>query len=494
MKFKVFYFVLMLVLSGTQLLAQSMLKKSFSLVQDDHPFSNMLYGNGIVDLIAKDSVLWVATGYGLSKAVYDPQTNDWQWQSLTEKDYRSKGGVSAFGYMDEQTFWIATAFDTLTSASEQSLPAGGGLSYTRDGGKTWVHIPQPVDSLNNNANNILSPTTTVIQNLIYDMAFVDSTIWIASFGGGLRRSDDMGKTWQVVTTDGLPFSALQNLNHRAFSLLSVNDTLWVGTAGGISKTADNGQTWERFVFNADNPLTISGNFVVALAYQPAKNAVWAATIQAEDTSEFRAVSVTYDGGKTWQRLLSDEDIFAHNFAFYGEQVFIAADKGMYVYSPDQDKWDVITAIQDMDSGNEIFQPEYYSVTVQMWKDFHFVWLGNADGLAVKQLNDPLADWRVIRSFVSTNIRTKPAVYAYPVPFSPSRHLFIRFEYDANKGLDEPIRIYDFAMDQVAEIPISNLKPKWDGTNFKGDVVASGVYFFRARVNGKVTWGKIVVVN
>ncbi|HHE55711.1 MAG TPA: hypothetical protein ENL21_08005 [Caldithrix abyssi] len=491
MKLKLFSLIFVLAIVGSQLLAQAMLKKSFSLAQDEHPFANTLYGNGIVDIVSKDSVVWIATGYGLSKAVFNPQTNDWSWQSFTEKDYKGKGGVSAFGYMDEQTFWIATAFDTMTQASDESLPAGSGLSYTRDGGKTWVHVPQPVDSVN---EPNYAPTTTVIQNLIYDLAFIDSAIWIASFGGGLRRSDDMGKSWRVVTTDGKFFSSLQNLNHRAFSLLAVNDTLWVGTAEGISKSSDNGQTWERFVFDAQNPNTISGNFVVALAYQPAANAVWAATIQAEDTSEFRAVSVTYNGGKTWQRKLVEEDIFAHNFAFYGQEAFVAADKGLYHYLPEKDEWEIITDIQDFQSGNEIFQPEYYSVNVQSWKNFDFVWLGNADGLAVKALGDATAQWRVFRSFVSTKIRKEQAVYAYPVPFSPSRHLYVRFEYDSDQSLDEPIRIYDFAMDLVKEIPQSNLKPKWDGTNFKGDVVASGVYFFRAKVNGKVTWGKIVVVN
>jgi len=73
-------------------------------------------------------------------------------------------------------------------------------------------------------------------------------------------------------------------------------------------------------------------------------------------------------------------------------------------------------------------------------------------------------------------------------------LYIRFEYDTNKHLDEPIKIYDFAMDPVAEIPVGDLKPKWDGKNSRGDVVASGVYFFRAKVDGKVTWGKIVIIN
>ena len=222
--------------------------------------------------------------------------------------------------------------------------------------------------------------------------------------------------------------------------------------------------------------------------------MWAATIQAEDTAETRGVSVTYDGGKTWQRLLVDKDVFAHNFAFYGQDAYVATDKGLFWYSAAQDKWDSLTTIQDFESGNEIFQPEYYSVAVQQWGMHAFLWVGNSDGLAVRDLQNPAAPWKVIRSFVSTKIRKKPEVYAYPSPFSPSRHLYIRFEYDTDKHLDGPIKIYDFAMDPVAEIPIGDLKPKWDGKNSRGDQVASGVYFFRAKLDGKVTWGKIVIIN
>ncbi len=486
----VFIFVIALLIN--QLGAQTLLKQSFKMVEDGGPFAHTLYGNGIVDLVVKDSVLWAATGYGLSKAVYNAQTGDWEWTTFTSKDYIGKGGVSAMGYMDDQTFWISTAFDTVTSVSEESLPAGSGLSYTRDGGKTWHHVPQPVDS---KYEQNYAPTTTVIQNLTYDIAFVDSTIWIASFGGGLRRSDDMGQTWKVVTTDSLFFSSLNNLNHRAFSLLSVNDTaLWVGTAGGISKSTDDGQSWQRYVFKKGNPYSITGNFVVALAWQKEANTVWASTIEAEDTAETRGVSVTYDGGKTWRHLLMDEDVFTHNFAFYGNDAFVATDKGLYWFHADQKKWEKITNIQDFDSGNEIFQPEYYSVAVQEWANHAYLWVGNSDGLAVHDLTTANAPWKVIRSFVSTKIRKEPAVYAYPSPFSPSRHLYIRFEYDTDKHLDEPIQIYDFAMDPVAKVPVTNLKPKWDGKNSRGDTVASGVYFFRAKVDGKVTWGKIVIIN
>ena len=73
-------------------------------------------------------------------------------------------------------------------------------------------------------------------------------------------------------------------------------------------------------------------------------------------------------------------------------------------------------------------------------------------------------------------------------------LYIRFVLDEDKTLDEPIKIYDFAMDKVASISADDLKPKWDGRNLNGETAASGVYFFRAKAGGKVTWGKIVIIN
>jgi hypothetical protein len=486
---------ILLILSGLGLLqAQSLLKSSYRLQGEGAASNGRLIGNGIVDLLPKDSLIWAATGYGLNLGNYNEQAQDWVWETYRTKEYIGKGGVSAMGYMDDSTLWIATAFDT--TAQDEELPAGGGLSYTRDNGKSWTHVRQPVDSKDEDR---YAPTTTVIQNLTYDIAFIDSTIWIASFGGGLRRSNDLGKTWQVVTTDGKFFSSLANLNHRAFSLLSVDgnkdgtgDTLWVGTADGISKSSDNGSTWTRFEFSKDDTLTISGNFVVALAYQEANHTIWAATIQAENSDEIRAVSISRDWGKTWQRLLINSQLFSHNFAFNGQTAYIASDHGLYWQMMEAGAWDSTTAIQDLKSGDEIFQQEYYSVAVQQDQGIPRLWAGNSDGMATRPLAGSDTDWRVIRSYVTISERPKPAVYGYPSPFSPSRHLYIRFE--AGAAFDKPIRIFDFGMNEVAEIPLTELKPKWDGKSNGGGVVASGVYFFRATTGGQTTWGKIVVIN
>ena len=308
----------------------------------------------------------------------------------------------------------------------------------------------------------------------------------------------MGKTWQVVTTDGLFFSSNAHYNHRAFSLLSVEDTLWVGTAEGISKTPDNGQTWERFTFSETDSNTISGDFVVALAYQKETHSIWAATVNTDKkAAEFRAVSKSSDWGKSWQRLLTEDNLFAHNFAFHGEAVYVASDLGLNYSNDAGENWqDPLTTLQDHISGHEIFQEEYYSAAVQDMDDETLLWLGSSDGLAYIIATDNLqsADWSIVRSFVSTKVRSTPKVYAYPSPFSPSRHYYARFQFDEGGVLNGSIKIFDFAMDQVVAIPSDGFQPKWDGRNDAGDTVASGVYFFRAKIDGKVTWGKIVVIN
>jgi hypothetical protein len=472
------------------LYGQAFYKQSFSLGDEENGGTGgYLLGNGIVDMLVQDSVLWASTGFGLNRTGDAGIT----WTSFTTADYIGKGGISSMAFMDDSTLWVATAFDT--TAQDEDLPAGGGLSYTRNGGETWFHLPQPVDSRD---EEDYKPTTTVIQNLTYDIAFVDSTAWIASFGGGLRRSDDMGQTWQVVTTDGNPFSSLDYLNHRAFSLLSENGNLWVGSADGISKSVDNGQTWERFT-SSNQEYPLSGNFVVALGYQEATNAVWAATIEAVDTSEVRAVSRTTNGGITWEVFLPG--IFAHNFAFDGHRVYVVADEGVFLSEDDGKTWYQVPPIRDAQTGEEILTDAFYSAGVQQTPGETRLWLGSAGGLATTIDNG--YSWKVIRSFISTTVRTKPKVYAYPSPFAPDVTGFVRFQYDVSRSAEVKIDIYNFAMehvvtlrDQQFAVDASSMdrSTKWDGTDDSGNRVASGVYFFRANVDGETTWGKLVVIN
>ncbi len=468
-------------------------------LQSEEPDRNGLIGNGITDLFWYDpgSVLYAGTGYGLSMTSDDGST----WQNFTPAEYGGKGGISALTVAMDGTVWIATGYDT-TVQGDQTLSAGGGLRYRKPGSTEWAFIPQPKDARTDTANG-MRPTTTHVQNVTYDIALLDTQIWIASFGGGIRRSLDGGNTWEVITTDGLPFSALDYLNHRGFSAMTENGNIWIGTAGGISKSTDGGNSWSRYYVGSDqipDPDGISGNWIIGLAYNPWDNSVWAVTLSTGG-EEFNSISRTLDGGRTWDNFLVQElsdGTFARNIAFFDNAIYVATEKGVYKSVNDSQSWYLFPQIKDPVSGEQLLTNTFYSVaTAPSPGNFHRLWVGSSDGLAVTADNG--YSWTVFRSFVSTRERTKPAVYAYPNPFSPERETRIRFQYDVLQPTDVEIEIFNFAMEKVVSIKKSEAttgdrSAYWDGRDSNGRFVDNGVYFFRADVGGKINWGKIVVIN
>jgi photosystem II stability/assembly factor-like uncharacterized protein len=445
-----------------------------------------LKSNSITDIIVVDeNTIWLGTGKGLSKTEDAGKT----WQTYNEENGIGRGGVSVIAIKDS-LIWVATAFDTLIL--EEHEPAGGGLSYSTDYGETWTHINQPFPRSD----------WTIINNVTYDIAIIDSTVWIASFGGGLLKSSDMGKTWVVRPPDNYNFNPDQYLNHRVFSLLAVGDTLWVGTAEGINVSYDAGKTWNTQFTHQNQEQPISGNFVVSLALQQIgdRQIIWAGTANAEDPDEFRATSWTEDGGIAWKTAL--ESKFAWNFTFDGEIVYAATDSGLWK-SPDAgETWDVFPQIVDDVVREKFYTIEYYSVGVTPNK---VLWVGSADGLAYS--NDNGLNWNILRAFIKPGLEGEPRVYAYPNPFSSLRHNliggdgFIRFQFNTNTTTRAKVRIFDFAMDLITTIddgqtyPAGDWSIAWNGKTADGKLLANGVYFYQLDLEGEGKyWGKIIIID
>lgn len=471
--------ILFLIVTVDPLRAQTVPKIAYFFGKEPMPG---LASNSVTDIVIYDGTIWLGTGGGLSRSTDGGLT----WESFGQEHGLGKGGVSALAVRDD-IIWVATSFDTLT-ADAGKLPAGGGLSYSTDGGTTWNWLPQP------------GPTN--VQNVTFDIALLDDTVWITSWGGGLRKSDNLGITWEVVTPDTFFFDPLGNLNHRAFSVIVVDTVLWVGTAGGINKSMDRGDTWVNFS-HQNQPQPISGNFVVALAHQRTggRDILWAATINAEDPDEFRAVSKSIDGGLSWTTTL--EGIFAHNFAFDDSVVYVVADKGLFKSIDGGQTWAVFPPVRDRTTGEAFYTEEFFSVGVAA---NHAVWAGGPDGLAVTE--DDGLNWRIIRAAQPVGVEGTPQTYAYPNPFSPLRHLqaggdgHVRFQYRTNSSTQVTVRVYDFAMKLVATVTENKPIPApgdhsevWNGRNEKGEVVANGVYFYRIDVQGEGSyWGKVIVLD
>ena len=441
-----------------------------------------LRSNSISDVVVHRGEIWLGTNKGLSRS----QDGGTTWVTYTHRDGLPRGGVSAIAVTDG-IIWVATSIDSLVP--EGLLPAGGGLSYSTNNGATWNYVPQP------------TPFNTVIQNVTYDIALHETGVWIASFGGSVHTSADFGLSWRDEPPDSFFLDVANNLNHRAFSVINAEGVLYIGTAEGVNKSLDGGQTWTNFS-HQNQAQPISGNFVVALGQQKwrGQEYIWAATINAEDENEFRAVSVSSDGGYSWRVTLEDE--FSHNFAFDDSVAYVVSDNGLFKSVDFGRSWAKFPPVVDQETGQPYLSAELFAVGVLEDR----IIAGGPDGLA--STNDNGITWKVERGSVAAGESGEPRTYAYPNPFSPFRYNqlrgdgHVRFQFNTAKATAVTIKIFDFAMDLVHEVVSSKPVPApgnhsevWDGKNRRGDVVANGVYFYRVELEGDgVHWGKLIVLD
>jgi hypothetical protein len=342
----------------------------------------------------------------------------------------------------------------------------------------------------------------------------------------------MGASWQrvVIPPDNLnsikptdtldfclqpvagKFCSENNLNYRVFSVISINDTtLYVGTAGGINKSTDGGISWTKFThLNQDNPIT--GNFVVAMAYDTVKKYVWAATWQAEGSTESYGASSTSDGGKSWNTTLDGEKV--HNFGFKLGDVIALSDNGTFRSSNYGINWILPNSIYDDQTKITLNTSIYYAAASVVHTGINEVWLGSNDGLAkLSEIFGTMwqGKWKIFRS--SPSLTTQTQTFAYPNPFSPKQDI-LKIKYSTGgKNSSVTIRIFDFGMNYVRTIinnamrgqnshvvdnfnlQTNGVEDTWDGRDANGNIVPNGVYFYRIEFDSNnPVFGKILVLQ
>jgi len=492
---------------------------SINNAEDENPASN-----SIQDIIAEDDLIIIGTSRGLSLS----GDNGESWNNFYQTEPFGTDGATAIGY-NNGVIWVTTGKTTEVEGGSY-LPEGTGIKYSTDLGATWVSLPQPVDEPDDSSivygiNTLRAlPVTTRINNISYDIAFTKNTIWISSFAGGLRKSSDMGATWQRVilppdTLDSISPNDVLNftlqpvagafgteswLNHRLFSVIGVDDsTLYVGTAGGINKSTDNGISWKKFNHkNQENP--ISGNFVVGLGFNEADKSIWAATWKAEDLEEFWAVSHSSDGGENWETTLPDEH--AHNFGFkyYNASdfdVMVPTDKGIFRSNNNGNTWIQPSSIADTYSKLPIVTNIFYSAASnKISATDYLIWIGSNNGLArLTETNGFWAgEWKV---YLASDAIKADETYAFPNPFSPA-HEFVKIKYGLNSSADVTIRIMNFGMELVRTLVQNTPRATgeqfefWDGKDELGQTVTNGVYFYRidSEALNSPLFGKIMVLK
>lgn len=457
-------FCLLFIFVFTSLFAQGALLKSYQFNSRDTVGYYGLGSNGVTQIKpGGDSILWLGTGAGLSW-VEKENFQDSIFTYFPGFEKLPRGGISAIE-TSGSTIWVAAVFDSSTTQGE--LQTGGGLAYSLNGGISWTGVAQPLDARDDkydiwNGDTIrFSPVTTPVQNTTWDIAIDGNKVYTVSWAGGLRRTTDNGETWERIPLPGdeedtliigvdeinYQMDPLDHQNLRGFSVLARNDTLWVGTARGINKGIIQGETIEWYHYSARRIKGLSGDFVVALHRQEyqGREVIWAVTLTA-GTGETQGVSYTPDGGKTWHTTL--ENHRGYDIASRGEDVFIGTQSSLYKLSPDRSNWSEYDRIYDEETNNEILTDEVYS----LFSDDQYLWVGTGDGLA--RLNPSDNKWSIYHESASTEQPGETKIYAYPNPFYPNHNNVrngsghVRVKFHTQSQAEVWLEVYDFAMDRV----------------------------------------------
>jgi hypothetical protein len=505
----------------------------FQVSSSENPASN-----SINDVLIVGDTIWLATSRGLSRST----DKGVSWNNYYGTTAFGTESITALGYY-QGIIWAATAHSI--ERDGQTLPEGSGLRFSTNNGEGWYTVGQPLDAENDSIevygiNNIRAlPVTVAVQNIIYDITFTPNTIWIATFAGGARKNNidsliiNQNNKWKRVVippdrlssispTDTLNFSLQpvggkfgkeNNLNHRVFSIFSINDsTVLIGTANGINKSVSNvnnspdGISWIKL--NHQNQIEpISGNFVVALDYSKNQNIIWAATWKAEDQDEFYGVSYSTDNGISWRTTLRDEKV--HNFGIdnIGGFVIATSSNGAFLNIAGMDRWLLPGQIVDKVSKLKLRTKHFYSAG---FLGNESIWLGSADGLVKNSTVSQYwkDDWKIY--FASQPLENIEDTYAYPNPFSP-RTEQVKIKYGTGgKSVQATIRIFNFNMNIVRTViqnaargnpyhaissSDSGVIDFWDGKDDSGVIVPNGVYFYRIDIDSNdPIYGKIMVLQ
>ncbi len=224
------------------------------------------------------------------------------WRCISDKYFKNSSiGAIDVAPSDHNVIYVGTG----ESDPRGDLTYGEGMYRSNNAGKTWKFIGLA--------------DTRHIARIQIDPGNAD-IVYVAAFGRafgpnserGVYKSEDGGKTWKRVLfvndSTGAIDLALNPDNPRILyaAMWQAERTPWGFTSGGdgsgIYKSTDSGESWKNISRNEGLPSGLLGR--IGLAISPANpERVWA-EVEAKAGGIYRSD----DGGGTWEYLNGDRDL------------------------------------------------------------------------------------------------------------------------------------------------------------------------------------------
>lgn len=475
-----------------------------------------ILSNSVTNLHAEGDTLWVGPLLNLTS----DEGQSWQ---VAESDSLQETANRVFSIdVEGSVVWVGLGYTDLTSGQ----PSAGGFLVSTDGGRSFSYrFPQldaPGDSLLPYGVSQLKALPVIVpqQSPPYDLDYdpVRDELWVAAWASGLRKSTDGGRTWQRVVLPPDDLDAIQpdvpydfrlepqrgtlgNLNHMGFGVLvDETGTVWAGSAGGLNRSTDGGLAWQKFLADGtvNGPL---GNWIISIEEQPlaGRNPIWFANWVGQQAGEQFGVTVTRDGGETFEQMLIGRQVF--DFAFRGNTVYVAGEDGLFISDDEGRTWRSVRSFRDAAQPDRFVRPNAEVFSVATTPDA--LWVGTGDGLL--RSTDGGETWQLFRVEVPLNPEApsertpRVETFAYPNPFSPATDRIVRLRYELSTDRAVEVRIFDFGMNLVRRLDVGPQaagvrEVVWDGTDEQGVRVANSAYFYEVRTGTASFRGKILVIE
>lgn len=502
-----------------------------------------ILSNHITNLAAAGPSIWVGPYLNVSHDGGDT------WQAVAAEPFQDFSNSVYSLAISNQSIWAGVGNQYTQRDSEGQLQRVNeitGILYSPDGGNTWNYwLPAPpadddpvtTGLLDNPEDSLITygavtlttlPITVPAQAAPWDLDFDPDTetLWFAGQLSGLRRSPDLGQTWERVvlppdTTSylgpelgydfplavqpvGVAINMFHGLNFQAYAVLvDETGTVWAGTAGGLNRSEDGGTSWHHYT-TEDGLL---GNWIISIEEQPRGTqppAIWMTNWPGLGRGQGYGIAVTRDQGTTFQTALHGEE--CSDFAFDGPRIYVACERGLYQSRDDGTTFFFNNEFIDREDPVRSMRPDARVYAVEVTEDA--VWVSSQDGLF--KSTDQGNSWRIFRTEIPLDPTGLPAIipeervpkvsaYAYPNPFSPSTDRLVRLRYDLTQPQTVTIRIFDFSMTLVREISSATgsagaNEVAWDGTDEQGVRLANGPYFYAIQAQEDTFWGKILIAE
>src|SRR5690348_8178330 len=299
------------------------------------------------------------------------------WNPIFENEPNPSIGAIAVAPSNPSIVWVGTG----EANNRQSASWGDGVYKSTDGGKTWAHMG--LDDTQVIGRVVIDPTNP-------DVVFIaaDGHLWGPNAERGVFKTTDGGKTWTkslfINEDTGVSDIAIdpKSPNILYASAYERRRTVWgfngAGPGSGIYKTTDGGANWTKLTTDLPN----NGNTgrIGLSVYRKDPNIVYA-VVQNADGGVFRSE----DKGATWKKMSSEDPRPS-----YFSQIRIDPNNDLRI-------WMGGVNLYYSDDGGKTFNQQRVQ---EVHSDFHGIWIDpeNSDHMyvgcdgGVYQSRDAGRDW------------------------------------------------------------------------------------------------------